>query len=82
MRESGAFPELFTSLYSTGELSGQLDDALRRLYRHYQEEASRKLHLAAQWAPRLIYMIVLLAVAYQIVSFWSGYYSQMNELGL
>src|SRR5262249_38393165 len=45
VRESGAFPDLFTNLYSTGEISGRLDDTLRRLHQHYQEEASRKLRL-------------------------------------
>jgi hypothetical protein len=53
---------------------------LRRLYRHYQEEAVRKLHIFAQWAPRLIYLCVMLLIAYQVVSFWSGYYSQINNL--
>jgi type II secretory pathway component PulF len=80
VRESGVFPDLFSNLYSTGEISGRLDDSLRRLHQHYQGEASRKLRLVAQWAPRLIYLIVLLAVAYQIISFWSGYFSQINDL--
>jgi type IV pilus assembly protein PilC len=80
VRESGAFPDLFTHLYSTGELSGQLDGTLRRLYNHYNEEASRKLQAIAQWTPRLVYFIVVLVVAYQIVSFWSGYFSQLGEL--
>lgn len=80
VKESNEFPDLFTSLYATGEISGQLDETLRRLYRHYQEEGSRKLHAVAQWTPRLVYFIVVLLVAYQIVSFWSGYFSQINEL--
>lgn len=73
--ESSAFPELFTSLYTTGELSGQIDDALRRLYQHYQEDASRKFKAVAEWTPRLVYFIILLLVAYSILSFWIGYYS-------
>lgn len=80
VRESRAFPDLFTNLYSTGEISGQLDETLRRLYRHYQEEAVRKLHAFAQWAPRLIYMGVVLIIAYQVVSFWSGYFNQISQL--
>ncbi len=77
------FPELFANLYQTGEISGQLDDSLRRIHVHYQEEGSRKLHSFAQWMPRLIYLAILLAVAYQIVSFWSGYYNNMfKQLGI
>jgi protein transport protein HofC len=80
VRESGAFPDLFTNLYSTGEISGQLDDTLARLHRHYAEEGSRQLRLVAQWTPRLVYFAVVLLIAYQVVSFWSGYFSQINDL--
>lgn len=77
------FPELFANLYQTGEISGRLDDSLRRIHLHYQEEGSRKLHSFAQWMPRLIYLAILLAVAYQIVSFWAGYYNNMfKQLGI
>ena|SRR5438477_9087045 len=71
------FPELFANLYHTGEISGRLDDSLRRIHLHYQEEGSRKLHLFSQWLPRLIYFGIVLAVAYQVVSFWTGYYNNI-----
>jgi type IV pilus assembly protein PilC len=80
VRASRAFPDLFTNLYSTGEISGQLDDTLRRLYRHYQEEGLRQLHAVAQWTPRMVYLLVVLLIGYQVISFWSGYYAQINEL--
>jgi type II secretory pathway component PulF len=79
VRESGAFPDLFTHLYSTGEISGQLDQTLRRLYSHYQEEASRKLQALAQWVPRLVYFAVVIIVAYFFVTFWTGYYTQIID---
>src|SRR5262249_25105084 len=40
---SRRFPELFANQYATGEVSGKLDDALRRLHQYYQNEGSRKL---------------------------------------
>jgi type II secretory pathway component PulF len=80
VRASHAFPDLFTSLYNTGEISGQLDDTLRRLARHYQEEATRKLHAFAQWLPRLIYFGVVLFIGYQVISFWAGYFNQIGQL--
>jgi type II secretory pathway component PulF len=82
VRQSQAFPELFVNLYSTGEISGQLDETLQRLHRHYQEEATRKLHAFAQWTPRLVYFGVMLLIAYQVFSFWSGYFTQINSLAL
>jgi len=70
---------LFTNLYSTGELSGQLDDTLRRLHDHYQDDASRKLLIVAQWTPRFVYFIVAFGVVYQVFSFWTHYFNQISE---
>jgi type II secretory pathway component PulF len=75
IRSSPEFPDVFASLYSTGEVSGKLDDALRRLYQYYNEEATRKLRALAQWSPRLIYFGMMLFIGYYVVSFWMGYYS-------
>jgi type II secretory pathway component PulF len=74
------YPELFTSSYRTGEVSGQLDDALRRLYRHYMESATAGLQRLAAWTPKIIYFGVMLAIAYQIIKFWSGYFDTINQL--
>jgi type IV pilus assembly protein PilC len=74
------YPDLFTSTYRTGEVSGQLDDALRRLYRIYMESATTGLQRLATWLPKIIYLGVVLAIAYQIISFWTGYFDQINQL--
>jgi type II secretory pathway component PulF len=79
VRASHAFPELFSNLYSTGEISGRLDDTLRRLYLHYQEEAQRQFRIFAEWMPRLIYLVVVVFVAYQVISFWGNYFSQISN---
>lgn len=76
---SSAFPELFANLYRTGEISGQLDDSLRNLHNYYQEEGTRKLHLVAQWSPRLAYLVILLGVAFKIVHFYLGYFQEINN---
>jgi type II secretory pathway component PulF len=80
VRESGVFPDVFTNLYQTGEISGTLDDSLRSLSRYYQEEGTRKLHLLAQWGPRMFYLLVVLLVAIKIVSFWMGYFGQVSDV--
>ncbi len=78
---SGRFPELFANQYSTGEVSGQLDDTLRRLHGYYQEEGSRKLHAVARWVPRAIYLCVVLLIAYQVIRFYTGYFNQIRDVG-
>lgn len=73
------FPEMFANLYTTGEVSGKLDESLRQLQRYYQEEGTRKLHAVATWVPRLIYLLIVLLIAYKIVSFWVGYFQQIGD---
>lgn len=78
---SPQFPELFANLYHTGEVSGQLDETLRRLQTYYQEEGTRKLHALAQWTPRVIYFAVMLMIAYRVIQFWTGYFQQIQGAG-
>ncbi len=78
---SGRFPELFSNQYGTGEKSGKLDDSLRRLNRYYQDEGARKLEAVAQWTPRLFYLVVAGLIAWKIISFWMGYFEQIQKAG-
>lgn len=78
---SGCFPDMFANQYATGEMSGKLDEVLRRLHAYYQEEGSRKLHALAQWTPRMVYLLVALMIAYKVVSFYSGYFQQIQNIG-
>jgi len=43
LNASRKFPDLFVSQYTAGEVSGKLDDTLRRLHGYYQDEGSRKI---------------------------------------
>jgi type II secretory pathway component PulF len=78
---SGRFPEIFASQYATGEISGQLDDTLRRLHTYYQEEGSRKLHAVARWAPRAMYLCVVLMITYRILHFYMNYFNMVRDAG-
>ena len=78
---SSRFPEMFANQYNTGEVSGTLDDTLRRLQNYYHEEGSRKLHAVAQWTPRLIYFFIMLMIAWRVVKFWMGYFKQIGDAG-
>jgi type II secretory pathway component PulF len=75
------FPELFGNLYATGEISGQLDDSLKNLHTYYQEDGTRKMHILAAWVPRFIYFAIAGFVAYKIVSFYLGYFDEINKAG-
>jgi len=81
IRSSSGFPELFINQYATGEMSGTLDDTLRRMQAYYQEEGSRKLHSVAVWAPRLIYIGVLFMGGYIVVRFWVRQFHDIRNAG-
>jgi type IV pilus assembly protein PilC len=80
VRACPLFPEMFANLYASGEVSGKLDDSLRHLHQVYNDEGTRKIEAFAQWTPRLIYFLVALMVAYEIVQFWIGLYGPHSEL--
>jgi type II secretory pathway component PulF len=75
VRACPLFPETFANLYTSGEISGKLDETLRRLYTYYQEEGTLKLQLFATWTPRLAYLIVVCIIAYKIIQFYTGYFN-------
>ena len=75
-----AFPDVFRNMYHTGEISGTLDDSLKRLRDFYQQEGSRKMRLVAQWTPRLIYFGIVIYVGIRILSFYGDYFKQINDV--
>ena len=81
INDSPTFPELFANQYATGEVSGKLDETLRRLHRYYEEEGTRKLHLVARWVPIFLYLIVAAIIAIFIVRFYLGYFQQIQNIG-
>lgn len=78
--QSGQFPELFANLYHTGEISGTLDTTLARLHTLYQTEGFRKSRALASWTPKLVYFGVLLYGAFKVISFYQGYFQQVNDI--
>jgi hypothetical protein len=61
-------------------VSGALDETLKRLQRLYREEGSRQLQIAAEWAPRILYIGIVLAIAAQVISFYSGFNARLEGL--
>lgn len=71
------FPQHFAALYAGGEVSGRIDEALGRLAEHYQEEGLRWMTIASGTLTGVVYGAVLLIVAWQVVSFWLGFYGSV-----
>lgn len=78
--ESGQFPTVFSSLYQTGEISGQLDQTLNRLHTLFQEEGTRRMRLVARWGPQLVYFAVAIYIGMKVIGFYMGYFKQLDNI--
>lgn len=79
VNRTGYFPEMFANLYNAGEQSGKLDESLARLRDYFQEEGFRKLRLFTRVMNGTIYGLVALLVAYQVITFYLGYFNSMLD---
>jgi len=78
----GLFPPLFAGHYATGELSGTLEEQLKRLQKFYADSAMRTLQNLSAWLPRVFYIGVVLVIAWRVLRFWGGYFQGIgNALG-
>jgi type II secretory pathway component PulF len=78
---SAKFPDLFASQYAAGEVSGKLDETLRRLHEYYREEGTRKLHLVSQWTPRVVYLLVAGMIAFFVLRAGLAYINMIRDAG-
>jgi type II secretory pathway component PulF len=77
----GYFPEVFTNLYQTAELSGKLDEALVRLHAYFEEEGFQSLRLFTRIMNGTLYGLLVLLVAYNVIHFYVGYFNAALNTG-
>ncbi|MBX3741758.1 MAG: type II secretion system F family protein [Akkermansiaceae bacterium] len=75
-----AFPPAFARSYETAEEAGGLDHDLARWAKYYQEDAVQRVQVAAATIPKVIYALILIFVAWKIISFFLGYYSLLDHI--
>lgn len=80
LSQSAEFPDLFASMYQTGEMSGSLDETLLRLRGLHQEEGSRQLKAIADWTPKIFYFGIMMMIAWRVLSFYIGYFGQLGSV--
>jgi type IV pilus assembly protein PilC len=79
LQQTRAFPDIFTSQYVSGEVSGKLDETLERLRDYYQEDGSQKVRTLAQWIPIGIYLLILIGGGGFVIWFWITYFNKVQE---
>ncbi len=79
LRAGGGFPKLFIDSLDTAEEAGALDHELERWARLEAEQARTAMERAAVWLPRLLYVLIVLYVAYRIISMMAGIYGPLLD---
>ena len=80
LRVSQSFPRLFVDSIATAEEAGSVDREMLRWAQAEGELASEATQRAALWLPKVGYALVVLYVAWQIISTVQGIYAPMFEL--
>lgn len=76
-----AFSKVFARSYSTGEEAGTLDKDLARWSKLFQDDAESSAKLASVMIPKVLYFLILGFMAWKIVGFYGGYYSNLEKIG-
>ncbi|MFM8470702.1 MAG: type II secretion system F family protein [Limisphaerales bacterium] len=79
LADGGVFPTMFTSLYRTGEISGQLDDTLKRLHDYSRVEGHRQMQMFARGLTTATILAIMVAIGFQVVMFWVGYFNNISN---
>ncbi len=79
LSETKVFPAMFTSLYRTGEISGQLDDTLKRLHEYGRVEGHRQMQLFTRGLTIGIILLIMVAIGIQVVLFWMDYFNNITK---
>lgn len=79
LRSTHAFPVQFNNSIEMAEHSGTLDVEMDRWAIAESQLAAVAQDRAAEWLPRIFYLLVVLYVASRVVSMFMGYYGKLGE---
>jgi type II secretory pathway component PulF len=79
VRTHREFPNAFAALYQSGEISGTLDDSLRRSHVMFEEDGSRQMKQFVFGLAGVLFGCVMLMAAWNIIKFYLGYFQQIND---
>jgi type IV pilus assembly protein PilC len=79
LQQTRKFPDIFTSQYVAGEISGKLDETLERLRDYYQEDGGQRVRTLSRWVPLGIYLLILIGGGGFVIWFWITYFNKVSE---
>ncbi|MEI6537752.1 MAG: type II secretion system F family protein, partial [Verrucomicrobiaceae bacterium] len=79
LRASRVFPVQFNNSVEMAEQAGTLDVEMNRWAEAESRLAALAQDRAAEWLPRIFYLLVVLYVASRVVGMFMGYYGKLGE---
>ncbi len=73
LERRGALPPDVIAEWKNAERTGQLESAFRRLATRYGETSRQRLRALAEWTPRLVYLVVLAVMGWQVFRLAGAY---------
>jgi type II secretory pathway component PulF len=73
-------PEMALDMLATAERAGSIEDALEKVADYYESETDVAGKQTAVAVGVLFYLLVALAIAAVVITFWKGYFGQYDEL--
>ncbi len=80
LASTGVFPDYLIQFWATGEQSGRMDDMLDRLAKFYEDRWRRSLDQVVTWLPRIVQFLVIIYMAYLILTGFTAYLNTYNTL--
>ncbi len=81
---AGLWPFEWRAMVEVGETAGKLDESLVRLGKYANETYIAAIKRAAQWVPRLVYLLICIFIIWQMFSLFqriaSGYSSVLDSM--
>ncbi len=80
LENARVFPASVARAFRLAEETGELDEELQRLTREFESEALSRIETLSDWLPKIIYMLVVVYLAYQMIGIYQKSLSTYTKL--
>jgi len=79
LERTAVFPLQALQMFTVGEETGKLHEAMGHVSKHARGEALAALRTALVLGIRALYVLLLIYIAFKVVGFWTGHYRRILE---
>ncbi len=78
--QKSGWPQVLERALEVGEHSGRLDEETQRAAEIYKERTLGKFDAFSRWTPKILYLVIVLLMAWQAISMITGVMSSVGEV--